>query len=45
MVLKPIPDEDPVHESYRRAVRLTHIANSEPLTERERMSSAARPAT
>ena len=37
MVLMPIPGEDPVHETYRLAVRLTDIANSEPLTRRERM--------
>lgn len=37
MVLTPIPDEDRVHETYRLAVRLTDIANSEPLTRRERV--------
>lgn len=37
MIVKPIPDEDPVHETYRLAVRLTDIANSEKLTKRERV--------
>jgi hypothetical protein len=37
MTLATIPDEDPVHEAYRLAVRLTDIANSEPLTARERV--------
>lgn len=37
MTLAAIPDEDPVHEAYRLAVRLTDIANSEPLTTRERV--------
>ncbi|GAA1969147.1 hypothetical protein [Microbacterium deminutum] len=37
MTLAPIPDEDPVHETYRLAVRLTDIANSEELTRRERI--------
>jgi hypothetical protein len=37
MIVKPIPDEDPVHETYRLAVRLTDIANSEELTWRERV--------
>lgn len=35
MIVTPIPDEDPVHETYRLAVRLTDIANSEELTRRE----------
>lgn len=37
MIVKPIPDEDPVHETYRLAVRLTDIANSQELTKRERV--------
>lgn len=37
LVVKPIPDEDPVHETYRLAVRLTDIANSQELTKRERV--------
>ncbi len=37
MTLATIPDEDPVHEAYRLAVRLTDIANSQPLTARERV--------
>ncbi|WP_108249951.1 hypothetical protein [Planctomonas deserti] len=37
MTLAAIPDEDPVHEAYRLAVRLTDIANSQPLTARERV--------
>jgi hypothetical protein len=37
MTLTTIPDEDPVHETYRLAVRLTDIANSHELTTRERM--------
>jgi hypothetical protein len=37
MVVNPIPDEDPVHETYRLAVRLTDIANSQELTKRERV--------
>lgn len=37
MVVKPIPDEDPVHETYRLAVRLTDVANSQELTTRERV--------
>ncbi len=37
MTLTMIPDEDPVHETYRLAVRLTDIANSQQLTRRERM--------
>lgn len=37
MTLTAIPDEDPVHEAYRLAVRLTDIANSGPLTRRERV--------
>lgn len=37
MTLVPIPDEDPVHEAYRLAVRLTDIANSQPLSRRERV--------
>lgn len=37
MIVGPIPDEDPVHETYRLAVRLTDIANSEELTKRERV--------
>lgn len=37
MALTVIPDEDPVHETYRLAVRLTDIANSQELTRRERM--------
>lgn len=36
MIVTPIPDEDPVHETYRLAVRLTDIANSQELTKRER---------
>ena len=36
MLVTPIPDEDPVHETYRLAVRLTDIANSQELTKRER---------
>lgn len=37
MTLTAIPDEDPVHEAYRFAVRLTDIANSEQLSRRERI--------
>ncbi|KXC04935.1 hypothetical protein [Microbacterium hominis] len=37
MIVKPIPDEDPVHETYPLAVRLTDIANSQELTKRERV--------
>jgi hypothetical protein len=37
MIVKPIPDEDPVHETYRLAVRLTDIANSQELTKREQV--------
>ncbi|MNL83665.1 hypothetical protein D3C87_2113800 [compost metagenome] len=37
MELVSIPDENPVHEAYRLAVRLTDIANSQPLTRRERV--------
>ncbi|WP_344065682.1 hypothetical protein [Microbacterium pumilum] len=37
MTLADIPDEDPVHEAYRLAVRLTDIANSQPLTKSERV--------
>lgn len=37
LIVKPIPDEDPVHETYRLAVRLTDIANSQELTKRERV--------
>lgn len=37
MTLTAIPDEDPVHEAYRLAVRLTDIANSEQLSRRERL--------
>lgn len=37
MIVKPIPDEDPVHETYRLAVRLTDVANSQELTKRERV--------
>ncbi|MFH8251516.1 hypothetical protein ACH3VR_14180 [Microbacterium sp. B2969] len=37
MTLTAIPDEDPVHEAYRLAVRLTDIANSEPMSRRERV--------
>jgi hypothetical protein len=37
MTLAAIPDEDPVHEAYRLAVRLTDIANSQPLTAHERV--------
>ena len=37
MALSEIPNEDPVHETYRLAVRLTDIANSQLLTRRERM--------
>lgn len=37
MIVQPIPDEDPVHETYRLAVRLTDIANSQELTKRERV--------
>lgn len=37
MIVKPIPDEDPVHETYRLAVRLADIANSQELTKRERV--------
>ncbi|SDH21698.1 hypothetical protein [Microbacterium pygmaeum] len=37
MIVRPIPDEDPVHETYRLAVRLTDIANSQELTKRERV--------
>lgn len=37
VIVKPIPDEDPVHETYRLAVRLTDIANSQELTKRERV--------
>jgi len=37
MTLTTIPDEDPVHETYRLAVRLTDIANSHELTRRERI--------
>ncbi|MGC5171233.1 hypothetical protein ACLQ2Q_11335 [Microbacterium sp. DT81.1] len=36
MLVTPIPDEDPIHETYRLAVRLTDIANSQELTKRER---------
>lgn len=36
MLVTPIPDEDPIHETYRLAVRLTDIANSHELTGRER---------
>lgn len=35
MLVTPIPDEDPIHETYRLAVRLTDIANSQELTKRE----------
>lgn len=37
MTLGAFPDEDPVHEAYRLAVRLTDIANSQQLTRRERV--------
>lgn len=37
LIVKPIPDEDPVHETYRLAVRLTDIANSQELTKREQV--------
>ncbi|GAA4353288.1 hypothetical protein [Microbacterium rhizosphaerae] len=37
MTLAAIPDEDPVHEAYRLAVRLTDIANSQPLSKSERV--------
>ncbi|MCR2792754.1 hypothetical protein NQ156_06720 [Microbacterium sp. zg.Y625] len=37
MIVSPVPDEDPVHEAYRLAVRLTDIANSQELTKRERI--------
>jgi hypothetical protein len=37
MAIAAFPDEDPVHEAYRLAVRLTDIANSQPLTRRERV--------
>lgn len=37
MAHSDIPDEDPVHEAYRLAVRLTDIANSQPLTKTEQM--------
>jgi hypothetical protein len=37
MIVSPIPDEEPVHEAYRLAVRLTDIANSQELTRRERV--------
>ncbi|MFC8682344.1 hypothetical protein ACFT30_12555 [Microbacterium ureisolvens] len=37
MIVEPIPDEDPVHETYRLAVRLTDVANSQELTKRERV--------
>lgn len=37
MALTAFPDEDPVHEAYRLAVRLTDIANSEPLSKSEQV--------
>ena len=37
MIVNPIPDEEPVHETYRLAVRLTDIANSQELSNRERV--------